>query len=95
MHRIHRLAAASIALIGAAAQTQYDPAASAQLGAGMGRTALSQSTLSGTRQLGAMGQGAARQPSPRFRAYCQQHPHEKACIKNGLGDAALSFRRPQ
>ncbi|WP_399677096.1 hypothetical protein [Xenophilus sp.] len=60
------------------AQAQFDPGASMDLGAGMGATALGQSTLSGTRNIG-QGGHASDELSPTMRKYCAQWPDEGVC----------------
>jgi hypothetical protein len=60
------------------AQAQYDPGASMDLGAGMGATALGQSTLSGTRNIG-KGKAGSDELSPTMKKYCAQWPNEGVC----------------
>lgn len=60
------------------AWAQFDPGASMDLGAGMGATALGQSTLSGTRNIGKGGH-ASDELSPTMRKYCAQWPDEGVC----------------
>ena len=60
------------------AHAQFDPGATQDLGTGMGASALGQSTLSGTRQLGRKS-GNSDDLSPTMRKYCQQWPNEGVC----------------
>jgi hypothetical protein len=77
-----RLPLVAAALLAAAfplaARAQYDPGATLDLGMGMGATALGQSTLSATRQIGATPRGSD-ELSPTMHRYCQQWPDEGVC----------------
>ena len=73
------IAAAALAVLGAGqARAQFDPGASADLGAGMGASALGQSTLGGTRGIGQAGRGSD-ELSPTMKKYCAQWPDEGVC----------------
>lgn len=60
------------------AHAQYDPNATLDLGTGMGSTALGQSTLNGTRQLGKKSRHSD-ELSPTMKNYCRQWPNEGVC----------------
>jgi len=60
------------------AHAQYDPGATLDLGTGMGATALGQSTLGGTRQLGQKSRHSD-ELSPTMKAYCRKWPNEGVC----------------
>jgi len=69
---------------------QYSPDATLDLGMGMGSTALGQSTLSGTRQLG-QGKKGSDELSPTMKRYCAQWPNEGVC----RADRARRLQRQQ
>jgi hypothetical protein len=73
-------AAAAVAIVATPVpgHAQYSPDASASLGAGYGATALGQSTLSGTRQVGQPTKGSD-ELSPTMKRYCAQWPNEGVC----------------
>lgn len=71
-------AAGFAALCSGPAEAQFDPGASMDLGSGMGSTALGQSILNGTRNLGKKGAGSD-ELSPTMRKYCAQWPNEGVC----------------
>jgi hypothetical protein len=60
------------------AHAQYDPSATMDLGAGMGATALGQSTLSGTRNIG-KNPHQSDELSPTMKDYCAKWPNEGVC----------------
>jgi hypothetical protein len=60
------------------AAAQYDPGATLDLGTGMGATALGQSTLGGTRQLGKKSRHSD-ELSPTMKDYCRKWPDEGVC----------------
>jgi len=70
------------------AEAQYDPGASADLGAGLGSTALGQSILGGTRNLDTGG-GDSDELSPTMKDYCAKWPDEGVC----KADRARKARR--
>ncbi len=59
------------------AHAQYNPSASMDLGTGMGSTALGQSILNGTRNIGKG--GGSDELSPTMKKYCAQWPNEGVC----------------
>lgn len=65
-------------LFPASAFAQYSADASIDLGVGYGATALSQSTLDGTRRLGTKGK-SSNDLSPTMKRYCAQWPNEGVC----------------
>ena len=78
--RITRFAATAIAaaaVLALPAFAQFDPGASADLGVGMGQTAMSQSILSGTRRLSAP---EGRSAAPRARAHRGTAPSTTATV---------------
>jgi hypothetical protein len=60
------------------ARAQYDPGGTMNLGMGMGATALGQSILSGTRNIGKKPRHSD-ELSPTMKEYCAQWPSEGVC----------------
>lgn len=60
------------------ARAQYDPGATMDLGMGMGATALGQSILGGTRDIGRKPR-RSEELSPTMKEYCAQWPNEGVC----------------
>jgi hypothetical protein len=63
---------------GPKAHAQFDPGATMDLGTGMGSTALGQSILGGTREIGKE-PGESDELSPTLKEYCAQWPEEGVC----------------
>jgi hypothetical protein len=60
------------------ARAQYDPGGTMDLGMGMGSTALGQSILSGTRDIGKK-PSHSEELSPTMKEYCARWPDEGVC----------------
>lgn len=60
------------------ARAQYDPGATMDLGIGMGATALGQSILGGTRDIGRK-PSRSDELSPTMKGYCAEWPDEGVC----------------
>jgi len=93
--RFSRLVSAGMTLAGAfmlpgAALAQYSPDATGDLGAAMGSTALGQSVLSGTREIGRDGTDSD-ELSPTMKRYCAEWPNEGVC----RADRARQAQRKQ
>jgi hypothetical protein len=81
----------------AVAHAQYAPGPTGDLGAGMGQTALGQSTMSGTRQIGA-NKRAPGELSPTMQKYCAKWPKEGVCrhaAQQRAAAAAQNGKAPQ
>ena len=77
------------------ALAQYDPGASMDLGAGMGATALGQSTLQGTRAIGRKDGRASDELSPTMKKYCAQWPNEGVCKADRARKAKRAGQAPR
>jgi hypothetical protein len=80
------------------ARAQYDPSATMDLGMGMGATALGQSILGGTRDIGRK-PGRSDELSPTMKDYCARWPNEGVCkadrVRRGKrGGPANRISRP-
>ena len=73
-------AMAAIVLPASPAFAQYSPDATLDLGTGYGATALSQSILGGTSQIGTEGGQGTDELSPTMKEYCATWPEETTCV---------------